>query len=169
MSGFPKLIPAFTAKLAIAPPISIGTLQAGAQNYIIVHPGDDSTVVSEPGYAHALDAVVEHGGDFIRGDADGKTLRLDVNSVVRDRKTGAALRFNYSGVLALGGPAGEVLAGKAGPGMSPFGEVFTRVSFETSEESLKPLERKVYVGSGRFIIEEGKPLAVEYKISEVAN
>jgi hypothetical protein len=31
------------------------------------------------------------------------------------------------------------------------------------------LEQKVYVGSGRFVIEEGEPLVVEYKISEVVH
>jgi hypothetical protein len=32
---------------------------------------------------------------------------------------------------------------------------------------LKAIESKVYVGSGRFIIEAGKPPVVEYLISEV--
>jgi hypothetical protein len=40
--------------------------------------------------------------------------------------------------------------------------------FETGSEELKALEQKIYVGSGRFIVEAGKPLIVEYKISEVA-
>lgn len=30
------------------------------------------------------------------------------------------------------------------------------------------MDTKVYVGAGRFILEEGKPVVVEYKISEVA-
>ncbi len=44
----------------------------------------------------------------------------------------------------------------------------TQVSFETGTAELKALEHKVFVGSGRFILEEGKPLTVEYKISEVS-
>ena len=40
--------------------------------------------------------------------------------------------------------------------------------FETGVPELAELEKKVYVGSGRFIIEPGKPVTVEYKISEVA-
>jgi len=43
----------------------------------------------------------------------------------------------------------------------------THVTFETSSPELKPLETKVFVGSGRFIVEQGQPLTVEYKISEV--
>jgi len=46
--------------------------------------------------------------------------------------------------------------------------IVTHVLFETGSDQLRELERKVYVGSGRFIVETGKPVIVEYKISEVA-
>lgn len=44
----------------------------------------------------------------------------------------------------------------------------THVLFETGSEELKAIEGKIYVASGRFVLEEGKPLVVQYKISEVA-
>ncbi len=44
----------------------------------------------------------------------------------------------------------------------------THVKFETGSEELRLLEQKVYVASGRFVVEEGKPLLVEYMISQVA-
>lgn len=47
------------------------------------------------------------------------------------------------------------------------GVVVTHVKFETGSDELRALEQKIYVASGRFIIEEGKPLVVEYKISQV--
>ena len=47
------------------------------------------------------------------------------------------------------------------------GLVVTHVKFETGSDELRALEQKVYVASGRFVIEEGKPLVVEYKISQV--
>lgn len=43
----------------------------------------------------------------------------------------------------------------------------THVKFETGSDELRALEQKVYVASGRFVVEEGKPLVVEYKISQV--
>ena len=46
--------------------------------------------------------------------------------------------------------------------------IVTHVLFETGSEELRALEEKVYVGSGRFIVEAGKALVVEYLISEVA-
>lgn len=40
--------------------------------------------------------------------------------------------------------------------------------FETGDDDLRILEQKVYVASGRFIVEAGKATTVEYLISEVA-
>ena len=45
--------------------------------------------------------------------------------------------------------------------------VVTHVTFETVGDELRAMGEKVYVGSGRFIVEQGKNLTVEYKISEV--
>ena len=45
--------------------------------------------------------------------------------------------------------------------------VVTHILFETGSKDLKLMEQKVYIGSGRFIVEAGKPTIVEYKISEV--
>lgn len=42
-----------------------------------------------------------------------------------------------------------------------------QVRFETESPELGPIEDKMYVGSGRFIVEEDQPIIVEYKISEV--
>ena len=45
--------------------------------------------------------------------------------------------------------------------------IVVQVRFETNASGLKPLQDKLYVGSGRFIVEENQPIIVEYKISEV--
>lgn len=44
----------------------------------------------------------------------------------------------------------------------------THVLFETGDKNLRLLEERVYVASGRFIIEAGKRPVVEYLISELA-
>jgi hypothetical protein len=41
------------------------------------------------------------------------------------------------------------------------------VRFETEYPALGSIENKMFVGSGRFIVEENHPIIVEYKISEV--
>lgn len=45
----------------------------------------------------------------------------------------------------------------------------TRVYFESGSKEFKDLENKVFVAAGRFILEEGKPVIVEYKVSEVSS
>jgi subtilisin-like proprotein convertase family protein len=44
----------------------------------------------------------------------------------------------------------------------------THVNFETGSSELAQMQHKTYVAAGRFIVESGKPVTVEYKISEVA-
>ena len=41
------------------------------------------------------------------------------------------------------------------------------MKFETGDERFKDLETSVFVGAGRFIVEPGKPVTVEYKLSKV--
>lgn len=43
-----------------------------------------------------------------------------------------------------------------------------QIRFETEDPDLEPIEDKMYVGSGRFIVRKNEPIIVEYKISEVA-
>ena len=38
--------------------------------------------------------------------------------------------------------------------------------FETGDEKLKDLETGVFVGAGHFVVEKGKPVVVEYKVSK---
>lgn len=40
------------------------------------------------------------------------------------------------------------------------------MKFETGDKNLKDLEVGVFVGAGRFLVEKGKPVVVEYKISK---
>ena len=39
--------------------------------------------------------------------------------------------------------------------------------FETGDERLKDLETGTFVAAGRFVVEKGKPVVVEYKVSKV--
>ncbi|KAK4136450.1 hypothetical protein BT67DRAFT_439438 [Trichocladium antarcticum] len=163
MSNFPKLIPAFTIQVVIDTPSPISPTLTFAP--LLTSGG---TIKSEPGYAVALDAALEHGADYIKASPDGTHVRLNVQMLARDTPTGALLRVSYTGKVALGGGAGRVLRGEAGAGTTEFGEAFTNVEFETGSNELAELHEKVYVGSGRFVLEAGKPTMVEYKVSEVS-
>lgn len=81
MSGFPSLQPAFTVRVGIDAPMQVGG-QSGAQLAIV--PMTSGTVKSEPGFEPKLDGELHGVGyDYIRNDADGANMRLDVRSQVK--------------------------------------------------------------------------------------
>ncbi|KAL8376533.1 hypothetical protein RB595_007570 [Gaeumannomyces hyphopodioides] len=160
MSGFPRLVPAFTAQ--------IGTARNG-DLFMAPFVEGKGSLKSEPGYAVQFDGAFVHGSDYIRIDADGRHGRLDVNSLLKDSKSGALLRYGYTGNLVLTDAIKLVLGGKPEAKTTDFGHVFSNITFESSDPALKTLNDKVYVGSGRFIVEQGKPVLVEYKIGEVTH
>ncbi|KAK4218200.1 hypothetical protein QBC37DRAFT_412773 [Rhypophila decipiens] len=169
MAGFPKLIPAFTALVEIETPTPVGPVASGNTLVHVVISPNKGSITSEPSYPIKLDATFVHGADFIRADPSGKHVRLEVHSVVKDKLTdGGLLRFNYTGVIGTEGANGKVLGGSPDAATTPFGDAFINASFETGVKELAAIQDKVYVGSGRFVLEEGKPVTVEYKISEVS-
>ncbi|KAF5026215.1 hypothetical protein F66182_1682 [Fusarium sp. NRRL 66182] len=161
-ANFPVLIPAFTAQIAIDGPLVISSNLLN-----IPFLPNAGTLVSEPGYEPPLKATFIHGSDFLRRDPDGQWVRLEVSSVARDA-SGAVLRFNYNGVVDVSGDEGRVIRGEENATTTGFGNAFVQVRFETDAPGLKLLQDKMYVGSGRFVIEEDQPIIVEYKISEFA-
>ncbi|KAH7163055.1 hypothetical protein B0J13DRAFT_28031 [Dactylonectria estremocensis] len=160
-TNFPVLIPAFTARIYIDTPLAI---TADLLNIPFLPRA--GTLVSETNYSPALSASFVHGSDFLRRDPDGQMVRLDVTSVARDAN-GSLLRFNYNGVVGMTGEEGKIFRGDVNATTTGFGNAFVQVRFETDSPGLKSLEDKLYVGSGRFIVEENEPIIVEYKISEV--
>ncbi|KAI8650242.1 hypothetical protein NCS56_01476800 [Fusarium sp. Ph1] len=124
------------------------------------------TLVSEPGYEPPLEATLSTGATFCAATRTAKRVRLDVSSRREDSTSGAMLRFSYNGVVGVAGDEGRVIRGDNAT-TTGFGNAFVQVRFETNASGLKPLQDKLYVGSGRFIVEENQPIIVEYKISEV--
>ncbi|KAF5535068.1 hypothetical protein FNAPI_12165 [Fusarium napiforme] len=160
LTNFPILIPAFTAQIAINDPLII---TSNLLNIPFVPKA--GTLVSEPGYELPLEATFIQGGDFIRRDPDGQWVKLEVTSVARDT-SGSLLRFSYNGVVNMAGDEGKVIRGDTNATTTGFGNAFVQIRFETDAPGLKLLQDKLYVGSGRFVIEEDRPVIVEYKISE---
>ena len=76
---------------------------------------------SEPDYPVQVDAHFIHGSDFIRQDTSQKLVRLDVNSVLKD-KSGALIKFTYSGIIDLTPPTAAVLMGSPEAKTTDFGD-----------------------------------------------
>ncbi|CAK7262790.1 hypothetical protein SEPCBS119000_000164 [Sporothrix epigloea] len=165
MASYPKLVPAFTARVPIDAAMAVGSSKGGLNVVPILAGG---SFVSEPGYPIQVDAEFVHGADLIRPDVDGKRLRLDVNVVLKQKGTEDGLfNYVYSGIIETNSEIVKVLTGAADAASTSQGNVFTHVTFETGHAALKELENRIYVGAGRFVLESGQPVIVEYKISEV--
>jgi Protein of unknown function (DUF3237) len=98
---------------------------------------------SEPSYPIKIDAVFEHGADFIKADADGKHVRLEVQSLVRDKSTGGLIRFNYTGIVSMSGAAGVVLRGEPGAKTTNFGDACEFLQLLGYHTEKKKTERKM--------------------------
>jgi hypothetical protein len=83
---------------------------------------------SEEGYPVKVDAVFVHGSDYIRADPSGKYVRLEVSSLLKD-KSGAAIRYDYTGTIDTTGPAGKVLSGHPDAATTDFGDACKCPSF----------------------------------------
>ncbi|KAL1998728.1 hypothetical protein VTN02DRAFT_5674 [Thermoascus thermophilus] len=165
MSDFPSLQPAFTIQVTVDAPLPVGS--ASRSHGFNVVPMTGGTIKSEPGYSLNLDAdFVGTGHDYIHADLDGKHLRLNAHGVVKT-KDGALVYLNYTGTIAVTPAEAAVLGGQAESQTTPFGNIFTHLTFETGDERYKDLENRAFVASGHFIVEKGKPAVVEYKVSQV--
>lgn len=168
----PSLSPLTLApKVPIQPPTVVGSSKGGLNHVhiISVAEGHGGSLVSEPGYPVKVDAQFVHGADYIRPEVDGKRLRLNVNAILKQKGTDDVfLNYIYTGVIEISGEIAKVLTGAPDAATTSQGNAFTHVLFESGHPSLKALENRVYVGAGRFIVEAGQPVVVEYKISEVS-
>lgn len=88
-------------------------------------------ITSEASYPIALDSTWVQGADYVKSDPDGEHYRLEVDSLAEDKKTGAFLRFRYTGVIDMKSPAGKVMRGEADAATTPYGDVckHTPISF----------------------------------------
>ncbi|KAF2010139.1 hypothetical protein BU24DRAFT_428169 [Aaosphaeria arxii CBS 175.79] len=127
------------------------------------------SVKSEPGFEPKLDAELHGVGyDYIHNDADGKNMRLDVRSQVKNND-GTVFAMYYKGTVALTPGVQAILGGGADAHTTPYGDSFVTFSFETGSEAYKELQNGTYVAAGHFVTnEEGvKGVVVEYKVSRV--
>jgi Protein of unknown function (DUF3237) len=87
-------------QIVLDPAFSVGSVSKGGSLTVAPFTSENSFLRSEPGYPVNVDATFVHGSDFIRGDPSGKHVRLDVNSVLKD-KSGAIISYKYSGIIDM--------------------------------------------------------------------
>ncbi|PGG96060.1 hypothetical protein AJ79_09748 [Helicocarpus griseus UAMH5409] len=127
------------------------------------------TVKSEGSFSPALNGeFIGQGNDYIYVDPDGKHLRLNAHGVIKTTDD-ATIYLNYTGVVDVTPELTAILGGQSESTVTPFGNSFTHMTFETGEEKYASLENGVWVAAGHFIYEKGSPTIVEYKVSKVTH
>ncbi|CAG9947770.1 unnamed protein product [Clonostachys rosea f. rosea IK726] len=147
---FPSLEPAFTVRLY------------PGKDYNIVTSGK---VTSEPGFEIPLDAEVVMGSDMARTAPTQTHTHIDVNAILRNND-GDLLSYKYTGLVEVDEALVAILAGDPKAKSTSFGKALSHVTFETGSESLKELGTSLFVGSARFVIEDGV-FSIETKVSRV--
>jgi hypothetical protein len=116
----PQLSSGPPSQIVLNPRQQVGAVSSsGPLTLAPFHPS--GSLKSEPGYPISIDATFVHGSDYIRQDASQKHVRLDVNSLLKD-KSGAMIKFDYSGIVEVTPPTRAALMGAEGAKTTDFGD-----------------------------------------------
>ncbi|KAF2491730.1 hypothetical protein BU16DRAFT_565431 [Lophium mytilinum] len=164
MSGFPSLQPAFTVLLQATIPYDVGSVATGGG--LQITPIVTGSIKSEPGFEPAIDGEVVYGSDYVRPEPGQTHARINVNAAIKT-VDGAFLSYSYTGIIRLTEQFVKILLQSPDATTTDFGDAFTQIKIETGAEHLKSLEHDLFVGSAHFVVEEGKPMIIETKVSKV--
>lgn len=169
-TDFPTTIPAMQMVLEIGPPILIGSVSRGTP--LTVVPITGGQLFSHESFPHNFEfALLSNGNDFIHNDPSGHHMRLDTRIVARSRDArDDMLYIKYKGVIEITPELSNILGGNAHSRTTQFGASTIQVEFETGCERYRFLETNIFVGAGRFVVDEtiGR-VHVEYCISQVVS
>lgn len=166
LDGFPNTIPALNMTLNIGMPILVGSVSRGTPCTVV--PMVNGTLNSEPSFGISLEAsLLGTGNDYIHNDPGGKHMRLDTHLVFRDLQD-ERIYVKYKGLVAITPELKDILGASEHCQSTEFGDSFISVDFETGCEKYRCLETGLYVGAGRFVVNEARTdVCIEYKISQV--
>ncbi|KAI1616976.1 hypothetical protein EDD37DRAFT_645224 [Exophiala viscosa] len=163
-TDYPSLQPALHLRVGTWSPTVVGSLSRGTP--LTVVPLVGGTLVSEPGYPVRVDASMRgNGADYVHTDPDGGRMRLRTDLVMAD-DNGETIHVHYTGIVDINADMRRILGRSENARSTEYGHAFIHVTFETGSMRYKALEQGVFVGAGRFVLEEGD-LKVEYRISQV--
>lgn len=164
--GYPFAVPAMTMTLEIGTPMLVGSVSRGTPCTVV--PITGGKLISLPAFPINLDAsFIGTGNDYIHNDPDGKLMRLNTHAVVRDQRDDL-IYIKYKGIIEITSELSNILGGSIHSKSTDFGHSFIHVEFETGCNRYKELEMSLFVGAGRFVVDERKGrVSVEYKLSRI--
>ena len=102
-------------------------------------------------------------------DPSTNVAHLDVRGQARTAN-GHFIHFHYRGIVKVDSKAGKVFSFASDAGTTEYGDHhwFNAPVMETSDPELKWVENEVWLGEGRFVVDE-QGSAVEYEVYRVTN
>jgi len=170
LTGFAKLIPAFTVMLRNVGDLDVGTTFSG-ETLLLAQVANTSTIVSIPGYgAHPLSAVNRNGQDALRINEDRTMGTWDFRAGFITPEEDY-LYVTFTGFITSAPQNLPYLRSNFANGTTTgYGFSFMSAYLETGAPKYKSLSTKVFVGSAQLIsdIPGGHISAVEMQLSEVS-
>jgi hypothetical protein len=155
--GAVELAHEFTFTADLEPPVTVGQGPFGGRDVYTVTGG---TVTGE----RLAGTLLPGGGDWVLVGADGFG-RLDVRLTIRTHDD-AFIYVQYLGLIEYND---VVLAVAAGERSSDFGDHYYRIAprLETGDPRYAWVNKTLFAGRGRLLLDEAKVLTVEYEVWRV--
>lgn len=164
-AGFPKLKPAFTMRLVPVPVIRIGKGFGSAMT--ASGPIRNGTIQSVPGYgSEALFGEVTHANDIFHIEADFRSTELQFTALIQPLD-GEAVTLHFIGYIYGNEETIPIMKGDPKANSTNWGSAFLEAKFETGNPKWDLVNRKIFVGAQRLLLEPGEPLNVLINFSEV--
>ncbi|KAL5120858.1 hypothetical protein ACEQ8H_001339 [Pleosporales sp. CAS-2024a] len=170
-TGFPRLKPAYVLKINLGNILRVGTVGSG-QTLSLVETGTGSITTADR-YDDPVEGEVVYGADWLINEPDNEHAIPNLRLLIKTND-GAVLSSEYTGVGVFSQPVVDMWAGDANAKTFPFGisgkreQAHDYHSNESGHGKYKHLQYKVFVGNGRFVVNENpRSFTVESRISEV--
>ncbi|KAK0635858.1 hypothetical protein B0T17DRAFT_517500 [Bombardia bombarda] len=165
LESFPTLKPAFRLITHFNERIQCGDIAAG-ETLVAVPLKSGGTVVSVGDYEPKVKFTIHSSTDFFTVDNDKQTGRIDAQAILLDEE-GRAVHFINKGQTELNEETIPHLLGTPGAESSKWGNAIEYIRFRSGHPEYKMLERRLFVGSQRFIYLDGVHTGIELRMAEV--
>ncbi|KAI1404100.1 hypothetical protein F4819DRAFT_448637 [Hypoxylon fuscum] len=162
--SFPTAQPALRLKTGFNQKFICGDIHSGST--LVAVPLIGGTLESVGDFEPKVKFTISNGTDWFRIDADKTYGRVSVRALATDEK-GLSVCIIVDGVVTLNETTMPLVFGAPNATTAPFGFGIENFKIETGHEEYKPLESMVFVGSQRFVKEEGDIVGVEARISRI--
>ncbi|KIX09424.1 uncharacterized protein Z518_00504 [Rhinocladiella mackenziei CBS 650.93] len=163
-TGFCQLEPAYNLIMWVTGANRVGQLANGSDFAVYqLNAGQMTTLDDFAG--PKIEGEVVTAADYLYIDSSKEHASVNVKAVVKTTE-GAMVYVSWTGHADIDDKMTAIFTQAPNAATTPFGNITSSISIEAGHPSLAALGKGCFVGSGRFLLHEGK-MAVETRISRV--